>query len=63
MQKSLNHFKLLILFENYLEHLLNTLGVLLDCKLQWDHHNNQVIHMANKELNAITLIGKFFNSS
>ena len=42
---------------------INILGVLFDCKLQWGHHVNQVIHKANKALNAIKLIRKFFKTS
>ena len=41
---------------------INILGVLFDCKLHWGHHINQVIHKANKALNAIKLIRKFFNT-
>jgi lipoate-protein ligase B len=42
---------------------INILGVALNCKLQWGHHIEIVIHKANKALNAIKLIRKFFITS
>jgi hypothetical protein len=38
--------------------MLHLLEALFDCKLQWMHHVNQVMHKANKAINAI----QFFTS-
>jgi hypothetical protein len=42
---------------------INILGVLFDSKLHWGQHVTQAIHKANRALNAIKLIRKFFNSN
>jgi hypothetical protein len=40
---------------------INVLGVLFDSKLNWSSHIANVINKANKALNALKLILKFFN--
>ena len=40
---------------------INVLGVTFDSKMQWSSHVSKVIIKANKALNAIKLIRKFFN--
>ena len=40
---------------------INVLGVTFDSKMQWSNHVSKVIVKANKALNAIKLIRKFFN--
>ena len=39
------------------------LGVLFDSRLQWSNHISKTILKANKALNAIKLIRKFFNKN
>ena len=40
---------------------INVLGVLFDAKLQWIQHVALTITKANRALNAIKLIKKYFN--
>ena len=42
---------------------INILGVTFDNKLQWSIHIRKAIDKANKSLNAIKIIRKYFNSS
>ena len=42
---------------------INVLGVTFDSKLLWSTHINKAISKANKTLNAIKLIRKFFNTT
>ena len=42
---------------------INILGVLFDSKLHWGQHITQAIHKANRALNAIKLIRKFFKTN
>ena len=42
---------------------INVLGVLFDSKLKWSNHVSKVITKANKALNAIKLIRRYFNST
>ena len=43
--------------------VINVLGVLFDCKLQWNHHVSNTIRKSQKALNAIKIIRKYFNSN
>ena len=43
--------------------VLNVLGVTFDCKLNWATHVACTINKANKALNAIKIIRKFFSST
>ena len=40
---------------------INVLGVLFDCKLHWGPHIEKTLQKADKALNAIKLIKKYFN--
>ena len=42
---------------------INVLGVMFDSKLQWHCHVSKVIHKANRALNAIKLLNRYFNTS
>jgi hypothetical protein len=42
---------------------INVLGVVFDCKLQWSNHRASIIMKANRALNAIKLICKYFTST
>ena len=41
---------------------INVLGVIFDCKLNWSEHISMAITKANKALNAVRLIKRFFTS-
>ena len=43
--------------------VINVLGVLFDCKVQWNHHVSNTIRKSQKALNAIKIIRKYFNSN
>jgi hypothetical protein len=40
---------------------INMLGVIIDFRLSWDNHVEKVSNRANKALNAIKLLIRFFN--
>ncbi len=42
---------------------INVLGVLFDSRMLWSHHVDRIILKANKALNAIKILRKFFNTS
>ena len=42
---------------------INVLGVLFDSKMQWSPHDYKVVLKANKALNAIKILGKFFKTN
>ena len=42
---------------------INILGVIFDSNLKWSEHINSAIYKANKSLNAIKLIMKYFNTN
>ena len=50
-------------FDIVTKNSINVLGVLFESKLNWSAHIVKVINKANKALNAIKLIRKFFNTS
>jgi hypothetical protein len=41
---------------------INVLGVVFDSKLKWDVHISKVCNIANRSLNALKLIRKYFTS-
>ncbi len=46
----------------YSKNIINVLGVLLNPKLLWSQHASNTIIKANRHLNAIKLIRRFFNT-
>jgi hypothetical protein len=42
---------------------INVLGILFDSKMQWCHHVDRVVLKANKALNAIKILRKFFKTN
>jgi hypothetical protein len=42
---------------------INVLGVLFDSRMLWSHHVDRIILKANKALNALKILRKFFNTS
>ena len=42
--------------------VINVLGVMFDSKLQWSEHISKTILKANRAINAIKLVRRFFNT-